>query len=577
MSTPTPEHNPFSRLNKIVTTLEKFPLFCSTGFQSIVDHMGGFSASFSASASRAAAIRERHTVKGKSLGVIPLQQEHTRIHREVDIALKHLETLLEQASNFLATTDDLILWGLTLEQDAFLPLMADQIRKHGSDALERQTQCAIIDSLMRQTRPLIQEMIASLREASAQMNHLSRKLTADMDLSNHRRKLLKKRIKEGLDRMADSIAEIDQACQKIEGHAETNNGFLFEMMQTMQYDDISSQRLEHIATAIRMAQKKVTTPPQEDPKATCWFAIASRITMNQLEETTTDLVGAVIDMHTHLTGISDLAEAQKKTIFAARNESTLFQQDVAEITYHLNALLKLPVLDDSLLSEILRTLSNTENTLFMAHKSMETLEKTSKRLATLTDEIETKGMGRLETLSEAILVLTQRIREEGSIKREELLQAAENIQTINSEFSEMGAPKIMNAGVMLRRIPLTIKRLEMSNADLSNVFSESLADTQATYNQIMLLTSDITFHITLQNRTATIVRELQAILQEVAGPLLPSIDQDCTNMAEAFKELHSIYTMDSERKIHAAILGVTEEESEEICLFEEEDDGFDLF
>ncbi|MEO5333594.1 MAG: hypothetical protein H7839_16400 [Magnetococcus sp. YQC-5] len=575
MSHPIPERNQLSRLERIITHLDRLPQVCSTGFQAIVDHMGGFSASFAASASRASAIRERHTVKGKALGLTPLQQELTRIYKEMDTALKGLDTLMEQARFFLKTTDDLILWSLTLEQDAFLPLMADQIRNQGSDALERQTQCAIIDSLMRQVRPLIQDMISSMREAAAQMNQLSRKISADMDLSNHRRKVLKTRIRETIERMSNSIAKIDQACQIIEGHAESNNGVLFNMMQTMQYDDISSQRLGHVALAVRLAKEK-WTQRQEHPGALCWFAMATRISIEQIEETLSDLVAAVQGMHHHLTQISDLAEAQKKTIFAARNDSMEFQQDVAELAYHLNALLKLPILDDTLLAEILRTLSQTENTLFMAHKAMETLDKTAQRLLTLTSGIGIKGKGRLETLTEAILVLAHRIRKEGAQRGEELLQAAEAIQNFNSEFTEQGAPKIMNAGVLLRRIPLTIRRLEMSNGDLGGVFSESLADTQATYNQIMLLTSDITFHTTLKSEAGQIVREMQAILQEEAGAVLPTLEEECMQRAEEFHELRAIYTMESERRIHAALLGGGDVE-EESCSIQEEDDGFELF
>ncbi|MBF0128271.1 MAG: hypothetical protein HQM02_13800, partial [Magnetococcales bacterium] len=305
-------------------------------------------------------------------------------------------------------------------------------------------------------------------------------------------------------------------------------------------------------------------------------AMTTRITIDQLQETTTDLVTAVEAMHGHLTHISDLAESQRKTIFAARNVGMAFQQDVVESAYHLNAMLKLPILDDTMLSDILKTLSHTENTLFMAHKSMETLDKTAQRLATLTTDINTKGPGRLETLTEAIREIARRIHQEGAKRGEDLLRAAEEIQTINSDFSEQGAPKIMNAGVMLRRIPLTIRRLEMSNADLGSVFSESLADTQATFNQIMLLTTDLHFHTALKGLTGQIVKELDTMLHDISGNLLETMDQDCPKLAEDFKDLRAIYTMESERKIHAALLGGREGE-EESCQMAQEDDGFELF
>ncbi|MBF0212596.1 MAG: hypothetical protein HQM00_03410, partial [Magnetococcales bacterium] len=541
MSQTDPLSRALSQLDKIVASLDRMPAHGSAGFHAIVDHMGGFSASFTSSASRASAIRERHSVKGKAQGLTPLQQELTRIHREVEAALKLMESLMDQTLAFVKTTDGLILWSLTLEQDAFLPLMGDQILNQGSDALERQTQCAIIDSLMRQIRPLIHDLISSLRDASTLMQQLARRMAADMDLSSHRLKVLKPRSREVIGRMGQSIIAVDQACQKIEGHAESNNGVLFDMMQTMQYDDISAQRLAHVSEALSQAKARLASA-NGDPESLRWFAMVTRISIDQLEETTSDLSTAVQAMHQHLTRISDLAEAQKKTIFAARNVSMELQQDVAEAAYHLAAMLKLPILDDSLLSEVLKTLSQTENTLFMAHKSMETLDKTAHRLSSLTRDVNTRGYGKLETLTEAIQELARRIHEEGHQKGDELLQAAEAVQTINGDFSEQGAPKIMNAGVMLRRVPLTIRRLEMSNADLATIFSESLAETQATYNQIMLLTSDITFHTAIRGASSQIVKELRSIMQEQAGELLETLEVECAAMADSFKGLRAIYT-----------------------------------
>ncbi|MEO5346637.1 MAG: hypothetical protein H7834_09700 [Magnetococcus sp. YQC-9] len=562
------------QLDKIVATLDRLPPLCSNGFHGIVDHMGGFSASFAASASRASAIRERHSVKGKAQGLTPLQNELTRIHREVEASLKQMDTLLGQTRAFIQTTDELILWSLTLEQDAYLPLMADQLSSQGSDTLERQTQCAIIDSLMRQIRPLIHDLTASLQDASTLMQQLSRRLVADMDLSSHRLRALKSRLKEVLGRMGGSIGAIDQACQKIEGHAEANHGVLFNMMQTMQYDDISVQRLAHVAETTRQARDRLAGA-QGEANGVRWFAMVTRLSIEQLEETATDLVTAVQAMHRHLTNITDLAEAQKKTIFSARNVSMEFQQDLAEASYHLAAMLKLPILEDALLSDILKTLSQTENILFMAHKAMETLDKTAGRLSGLSKEVNTRGQSRLETLAEAIQELARRVHEEGRQKSETLLNAAETIQVINGEFSEQAAPKIMNAGVMLRRVPLTIRRLEMSNADLATIFSESLAETQATYNQIMLLTSDITFHTVLRNTATQIIRELQEIQYREAGEYLATLVADCVPLAEEFKGLWSLYTMESERKIHAALLGGVDGVDGEDA--GGGDDGFELF
>ena len=281
-----------------IAQLEEIPKMSTVGFHNIADHMGNFSASFASGASRSTTIRERIDVSGIELGLTPLRADLQNIYTEINGYFKSIKNLVADNNSFTEEMEKITNWAMALEQDSFLPSMVDQIRGEDSEALEQQTLGAIIDSLMRQTRPLIQEMITSSQEAAQVMCQLSRHINVDLDISKHSLSALRSNTTTTLRKMSGKISKMDKLCLRWEDQAQEVSQVIFEMVHAMQYDDITAQRIAHVIEALEQAGEKVESGKKKEKETTArWFALVLKISNNQLQEIGTDLVGAVHTMN----------------------------------------------------------------------------------------------------------------------------------------------------------------------------------------------------------------------------------------------------------------------------------------
>lgn len=548
-----------AQLQRHIHVLEDVPNITKAGFMNIADHMGDFSASFASGASRAITIRERIGAKDSELGVNDLRQSLKQIHREIAAVFSSIEALLADKEEFTKTMEVITDWGLRLEQDAHLPLMVDQVRGQGRDELERQTLGAIIDSLMRQIRPLISEVASSAQEAGDIMSHLTRRISADLATSSHSLDVLKNNTTNTLKRMAQAIQKLDGGCSQVDNQSDGVNEIIFEMVQAMQYDDISSQRIGHVVAALKRAEEKLIALENDpDPLTTRrWFVLVSKICTEQLRSINTDLNNAVGAMHSHLTRISDIAESQKNTVTSAQTLSMELRKDCAEIGYDLHMLLRLGVFDENLSTDVLKTLSRAENAIFMGKRSLDMLSMTSERLEHLVTGLDTSRNGRLENLARSVSDIAKMIKNEGRERTAQLLHSLDKLQEISMFFSEKTTPKIMRTNSLLRRLPLLLQQIESSNTDIRSMMTENLAGSRTIVIQIMLLSAEMNFHNTIDRRFAKIIEQLAVIDAKVAGEkVLAGLEQgNLLELAAEFQDLAAMYTMDSERRIHGEVLG----------------------
>ncbi|HIJ85958.1 MAG: hypothetical protein HW380_3886 [Magnetococcales bacterium] len=545
-------------LQQHVRVLEDVPNITKAGFMNIAEHMGDFSASFASGASRAITIRERIGVKDSELGLADLRQGLKQIYREISGVFDSIEVLVKDKEAFSRDMEQITEWGLRLEQDAHLPLMVDQVRGQGKDELERQTLGAIIDSLMRQMRPLISEVASSAQEAGDIMSHLTRRITADLDTSSHGLSLLKKNTTTTLERMADAVGKLDGGCVSVDNQSEGVNEIIFEMVQAMQYDDISSQRISHVVAAMKRAEARLaalSTDP--DPVTTRrWFVLVTRICSEQLRSINADLMSAVASMHDQLTRISDIAEGQKKCISSSQGLSMEIRKDCAEVGYHLHMLLRLGVFDENLSTDVLKTLSKAENAIFQAKRSLDMLTMTSGRLEHLVTGLDTNRNGRLENLARSVADIATVIKVEGKERVAQLLKDVDKLQDITMFFSEKTTPKIMRTNSLLRRLPLILQQIEATNTDIRSMMTENLAGSRTVVIQIMLLSSEMNFHNAIDRRFTKIIDQIATMNTQVAGEeIVKGLDGDLHDLAEEFEDLAAMYTMDSERRIHGEVLG----------------------
>lgn len=558
MSPSQPIEESLALLQQHIRTLDDVPNITKAGFMNIADHMGDFSASFASGASRAITVRERVSVDGSELGLTDLRLNLRQIYREITGVFHSIGVLVKDKEALTHGMEQVAEWGLRLEQDAHLPLMVDQVRGQGREELERQTLGAIIDSLMRQVRPLIHEVASCAQEASDIISHLTRRINADLDTSSHSLAVLRKNTTVTLKRMASAVQRLDGGCTSVESQSESVNEIIFEMVQAMQYDDISSQRISHVVVALKRAEEKLATLDTAENRQTSlrWFALVTKICSEQLREINADLINAVGSMHGQLTRISDIAENQKNCISNAQSLSMELRKDCAEIGYHLHMLLRLGVFDENLSSDVLKTLSKAENSIFQAKRSLDMLTMTCERLEHLVMGLDTSRNGRLENLARSVAEISKTIKVDGKERTAQLMSAIDKLQAITMFFSEKTTPKIMRTNSLLRRLPMILQQIESTNTDVRSMMNENLAGSRTIVIQIMLLSAEMNFHNSIDRKFSKIMEQLTTINNNVVGEkILAGLEGNLQEMSKEFEDLADMYTMDSERRVHGEVLG----------------------
>ena len=573
MTTQPPNIDPIAKFQKQKSILGQIPVLSKAGFSQVADHMGNFSVGFASGVTQAFAIRERLSVNKNDLGIKPLRDDYRRINQEINTVFQDIAELVEHQTSIKEYLHNITAWALNLEQSAFLPTLTDQIKGQVSNALEQQTLGSIIDSLMRQIRTLIREIVLSTQESTNLLNGLSRRLSADLATSQHNFSILKSRSTALMKQMTEMVKTMDLCCESMEGNTNQVNSVIFEMVQAMQYDDITSQRIEHMVTTLERIEERLnkTRLVSEDKR---WVAIASSIVLEHAGSASNNLVTAVESLHEHLQHISHLAIERRESVTLARDNGMDFQHNILDLSYHLGALLRLSIFDDDFSTELLRTFSKMENAVFQTKRAFDMLLLTAQRLEQLLATLECKGNQRLNTLVDTIHTVMLAIRNEGTVQSKQLLETTRKLQDISLDYSEHSTPKIMRVTTLLRRAPLRAQQMDSDHNDVLNLFNDTLGETQAIIIQIKLLAADMTFHQHIQKNAQRVIQNITELLPKIVGSdiveLIQSPDQNLSSLAEEFEDLSSLYTMASERQTHGTVLGVSDSG-------EEEDDGIELF
>ncbi|MEO5353829.1 MAG: hypothetical protein H7835_11560 [Magnetococcus sp. XQGC-1] len=561
-ATPTP----LARFQKQKSLLEKIPGISKSGFAQVTEQMGSLSVGFSSAVTHAFSVQERLSPQDNHLGIKQLREDYRRIDLETKAVLQGIAELIEQHSAFRDELQQLTAWAMDLEQDALLPLMADQTRMQISSELERQTLSTIVDGLMAQIRTLIHEIILSTQESNALLGSTVRRLSADWESSEHYFSTLEARSSALMQQMIDRVQIMSMRCESLEGQTTSVGRVLFEMMQDVQFDDITAQRLEHaLATVSRIEQRLTASKLKSNDKR--WVTIATRIVMEQLEDLCKEMVQAVLSLHGHLTNIKAIAGERKESMVAAREGGVAFKENIADLSYLLGALLQLNVFEDNFSMELLRNLSKTENGLFQTKRAFDMLSMTAHRLDKLLSTLESKNNHRVARLAEIISQLMRRIQVEGVEQGRRLSDVTNRLQDVSLNYSEHATPRIMRVITLLRRIPLRTQQMDADHGDVLATFNDILGETQSIAVQIDLLLSGMDFHEHVQKGIEHVVQRFQELLPELLGGEV-ILEGELAKLADEFADLASLYTMARERKTHGAVLGDA---------VEDDGDGFELF
>lgn len=543
------------------------------GFLRIIEHMGNFSSGFATAASRATSAREQIAADGE-MGLTPLRADLRKVYRDIQGGFTSLAELIEQTQAFTASLEEVVSWSLLVEQDAFLPQVAEQLKGLEGEQLELKTLGAIVDNLMAQTRPLIHEAISSSQQASDAIGLLTRRLQRDLDASRFGMEKIRQHTDATLTRIGRIVKSIDQACGRMEGQATGSHTVVFEMVQAMQYDDITAQRLEHVAQVLHIVAERLLKQDKLDDATRRWCFLALRMTVDQCEETSADLITATQTIHAQLTQLLDIAVDQANAIGLVRREGIRFRQENADVAYQLGAIMSLGIFNETLAIDVLRAFSQGENALIQIKRALSALEQAAARLNRLVASMSVHGNPSLEILVSSIQELAQRIMREAPVRLGFLSEAITRVEGFNQLFSEKINPRLMRTATLLRRIPLATQQMESNNAALVSGMNDTLGGAQATTIQIMLVAAEMVFQHQVKIILETSVDEIQSLLPAIGGAHAATLGGNLNLLAGEFSDLAGLYTMEKERRIHQAVLeGATLAEERA----ENDEPGFELF
>ncbi|MBF0611990.1 MAG: hypothetical protein HQL55_12790 [Magnetococcales bacterium] len=569
MSKPDKPVSPLS-LAEAMAILMALPENNKEGFLNIAEHMGNFTGVFATGASRATAVRERMNSAGE-FGLATLKTDMNRTFREIGTTITALDSMAGKNTALLNRLAKAVEWGYSLEQDAILPPISDQIKVKSGDALELQSLASILDNLLHQIRPLIAELISGCQQTHALISHLNRRMVADLESSRQGLQRLKKQTQHVLTTMTHQVGEISIVCRDMEKRSQTVNAMLGELVQAMQYDDITAQRVSHAVITLGQVEEKMLLLSQQE-NLRPWVVLAMRIVVDQLEESSADLVTALQTIQHELTRISDHAVDQAKGVQQLRGVGLDFRQAVAELTHHLNSALRLGIFDEGLPGEFLRVVSQAENGIFQAKRAMSAIALSAGRMENLAGSLRNRGNERMQILTGTILELSHRVQQEKDTVQLELTSAAESLHQISNIFMEQVMPILMRNNAMLRRMPLSVQQVDNHNTDNLAALADNLAEAQSTVIQIMLLAAEMTFHVRFKKQVQKVVEGLQEMIHEYSGG--KDLEGDLASLAAEFQDLAALYTMDSERRILQQALNL---DSDATPAPPAEDDGFELF
>ncbi|MBF0309705.1 MAG: hypothetical protein HQL56_09275 [Magnetococcales bacterium] len=544
---------PTRRLAAIVEGLHHLPVVGHEGFLNVGNQMGTFSGGFATSASRATSIKERIATGGE-LGLTTFKTDFRKIQKEIEGVFAATTSMMAYHEAFLQRLGNILNWSQQLQKETFLPPLVEQLRIGGGRKVERQTLCAMIDNLVLQVRPLLDEVVSSTQTAGDQMHHLTRRIRVELDASQHTTVAIQESVTETLKNMSRLVRQVDGVCVKMESHSDDVNRAVFAMVQDMQMDDITSQRIHHALTAVEKIDEKLEGGSGKK-KAVRWAIVAARIVMRQLMESRDSLVTAVESIRGHLDSIAQTSARQTDDVVEAWQTSMQFHHDITDVSYQLGALVRLGIFEETLPTDILRALTQSENALFQAKRAMDMLVMTGHRLEKLSSSLSTEGLPRLSTVNNRIITLARNLQTQCAEKLPEFDEANNQLQEFSAVFAEKVTPRLMRTSSLLRRAPLTTQQLDINNADLVRIMKEILQETRQIAGQVELLQADLTFHHQVGDQVEKLLKQFQDLLGIIGVGLGEYLEGDLSQLAAEFEDLVSLYTMASERNAHLAALG----------------------
>ncbi len=452
---------------------------------------------------------------------------------------------------------------------------------------------AVVDDLALQIAKSTAEITMSGNDVKNSISLIVENMTTCIATFSEDIEFATARMRTILDEMDLMKNKASLACGRIEGRSSQMMPEIGEVIAALQYHDIFRQQMEHVCNALReIAARSAEASNSPDSairkSARKWLWDVIQIQVSQLDNVISQAGSAAAGITTHLTRISDLAEAQAEDSSTILNEEESGSLVIDKIRHELDELASVTGRCKKMTQEMLDAVTDASDRIALMTGHITNIKTISENISLLAINAIIK-VARTGEAGRALEVLADRIQMLAREASDEIGQGAGIIQSILEKASEF---KANLSGVLNNQLAaaqtITDESLragkELMNADkaLVSSMSEISSVTGTLKDDVKSLVDGIQFNEKMRSDIGGYMANLTAIAEGLNREAGGAIQEESAELPPELKELERLYTMESEREVHNAVMSTGRAKQNDnnnggSSPAEEDDDNITLF
>ncbi len=422
----------------------------------------------------------------------------------------------------------------------------------------------IVDELAREIEKDGDEIAAAAKAAKASLTAAQVQMAAKMKKFNKDLSVNKEHVRDILNEIDRITMQAKCTCERIKGRASRISPEVGNVISALQYHDICRQQMEHIGEALDEILTKIsgmgTMEKDEKIALAAWTNNAIHIQIQQLEHVINETTAAAGNISSHLSKISDIAEAQSEDAGMLVEEEGSGNDRIARVGLELKALSDMLSESKNMALDMGKAVSEVTDAIGSMSKQVANIELISENIGLLALNTIIK-VARTGEAGRGLEVLADEIRKISARAKDKITKGSEIINAIlgtSSEFkktlSEELNKELVSTDKVFQQTHHAVQELMDTDAEVVKSLNEISGSTKKLETDIMSLISGLRFAGIIKSRLGTMASGLRTMPAEIEANI-PAAAMDTTRgLPQDLDALATRYTMHSERKVHQAAL-----------------------
>lgn len=539
-------------LSNIQVDLARIPPVSAEGFGQVGEYLHAFSEGFCADVCRTT----ETLVNLSDAGSQDLRPLLNAIIEAFSLVRQGVGSFQDSAGKAMVVHEEsqvLLNWAGRLKDYSRPPELTRSCRMEKRDHPELLPVCTLIDNLHALSTPLIAEIASSCQEVKTVISRLNEQTLRDTDREGDKLKELQSQTAQIMRRLSSMMGTLSETRETVENRSAEVRQNIIEMIQSMQFDDICSQRIGHNIESLRICQD---TLGKGDDKAQ--FSLPAgiiKVVLDQVQDLSVDLNAAITNIHQDLSKIAEISIAQTNDIGQLRTEARSVRRDLSRIDYNRGTLQQSIILSETVSAEINRSSNQAESLLRQAFSAIKVLTLIFDKMEQLLKELSAKEE---ELFTHSVRKVLMRVRQAQS----GLANAAKGcsamihkLETVRSTAQEKNKKLLERIHQVEVDLPRIVQRLEQRNDRLLEALDATLGNAHAPAIQVMMMVSEISMDKEIGKQlsnTVTVLERLHHSIAKSAGNKLIPPEALTDN---ALAPIEAFFSMRREREVFANTLG----------------------